>query len=270
MNKILKSKNFVTIVGVILMLVILTVGYKLRIDQQIKLVDVYYAKETIQPKTKITEAMVAKASVPVSFILGKYYQNYGDIIGKYSNYNTMIAQGSIFYIDLLVEEKNLPDSMFYNLTVGERLVSFPVTMKSTYGNSIMPNSLVDVYVKLITTKGEIVYGEFMDNVNVLAVKDASGNNVFESTDSTRTPAFIYFALPEAKYLLHSALNYVAEEYSTYDIEVVLVPESMQYQSEGGTEVSSSYLYDFVLSQIKTIDSQKNLYDEILNSITNKQ
>ena len=58
-------------------------------------------------------------------------------------------------------------------------------------------------------KGDIVYGEFFEKVKVLAVKDSSGENVFESTDSVKSPSYLYFSLPEDKYLLFSALNYLS-------------------------------------------------------------
>ena len=144
----------------------------------------------IGPKTLITEEMISKMSVPQSFIKGTYYKNYNDIVGKYSNYNTTIAEGSIFYSTLLVEEENLPDAMFYDVNEGERIVSFPVTTASTYGNSIMPSNKVDIYVKLMDGD-KVVYGQYFEKVEILAVKDASGNNVFESSEETRTPSFIY-------------------------------------------------------------------------------
>ena len=152
LNKFLKNKNTVTILGVLACLVILYAGYTMRITKKTALVDVYYANQTIQPKTKITEEMVSKTSVPEAFILGTYYKDYQQIIGKYSNYNTMIAEGSLFYTDLLVDEENLPDAIFYDVNEGERVVSFPVDTESTYGNSIMPSNKVDIYVKLLTDK----------------------------------------------------------------------------------------------------------------------
>ena len=212
--------------------------------------------------------MVSKTSVPASFILGTYYKNYNDIVGKYSNYNTMIASGSIFYTDLLVSEENLPDSMLYNINEGERLVSFKVNTESTYGNSIMPGNLVDVYVKLVNDNNKVVYGELLEKVEVLAVKDSSGKNVFETTEEIRVPSNIYFALPEAKYLLYSSLNYVEDYYSKYEIEIVLVPNTVKYQDTDpmATEVSSDYFYDFVTSKIATIDDQKDLYDALINEM----
>ncbi len=266
-NKFLKNKNTVTILGVLACLVILYAGYTMRINSKTALVDVYYAKETIQPKTLITDEMIAKTSVPQSFILGTYYQNYNDIVGKYSNYNTIIAAGSLFYSDLLVEEENLPDAMFYDVNEGERIVSFPVTTESTYGNSIMPSNKVDVYVKYMD-RDKVIYGEYFEKVEILAVKDASGANVFESTEESRTPGFVYFSLDEAKYLLFSSLQYIQEYYSALEIEIVLVPNTVEFKADEltATEVSSEDLYNFTLDKIKQIDDQKELYNELLNEM----
>ncbi len=264
LNKFLKNKNTVTILGVLICLVILYVGYTVRINSKTKLIDVYYAKETIQPKTLITEDMIAKTSVPAAFIKGTYYKNYDDIVGKYSNYNTMIAAGSIFYSDLLIDEANLPDAVLYDINEGERVVSFPVDMVTTYGNSMMPGNIIDVYVKLYDDNGKLVYGEFFENIEILGVKDANGKNVFENTQESRTPAYIYFSLPEAKYLLFSSLNYI----ETNSIEVVLVPNTVTFDAEdpNATEVTSEYLYDFVLDKLEKIDDQEDLYNELLNEI----
>lgn len=266
-KKFLQNKNTVTILGVLACLLILYVGYTMRINQKTALVDVYYANQTIQPKTLITEEMVSKMSVPQSFIKGTYYRNYNDIIGKYSNYNTAIAEGSLFYSDLLVEEENLPDAMFYDVNEGERIVSFPVSLESTYGNSIMPSNKVDVYVKLMDGD-KVVYGEFFEKIEVLAVKDANGNNVFETTEETRTPSYIYFSLEEAKYLLFSSLQYIKDYYGTYEIEIVLVPNTVEFKADEvtATEVTSDYLYDFTLKKIKQIDGQEELYNELVNEM----
>ena len=268
LNKFLKNKNTVTILGILVCVLVLYIGYNMRINQKTSLVTVYYAKETIQPKTQIKEEMVASTQVPTSFIKGAYYKNYNDIVGKYSNYNTMIAEGSLFYNDLLVDEASLPDAVFYDVNEGERVVSFPVNTVSTYGNSIMPSNIVDIYVKLIQDDGKIVYGQFYENIEVLAVKDSNGKNVFETTDESRNPAYLYFSLPEAKYLLFSSLNYI----ETNDIEVVLVPNTMEFDAEDptATEVTSDYLYDFVLKKIQQIDNQKDLYNQLVNEMEQQE
>lgn len=263
-SKFLKNKNTVTVLGVIICFIVLIIGYNVRINQKTELVKVYYANQTIQPKTKITDDMISSANVPTSFLVGSYYTNYNDIVGKYSNYNTVIASGSLFYNELLIEEENLPDSVFYNVPEGEVVVSFPVNTVSTYGNSIMPNNLINVYVKMIDDSGKIIYGRFIDNINVLAVKDSSGKNIFESTEEERTPAFIYFSLVEPKYLLFSSMNYI----ETNDIEVIIVPNTIKYTPEDKTavEVTSDYITNFIIDKIKMIDDQKDLYNELLNEM----
>ena len=263
-SKFLKNKNTVTVLGVIICFIVLIIGYNVRINQKTELVKVYYANQTIQPKTKITDDMISSANVPTSFLVGSYYTNYNDKVGKYSNYNTGIASGRLFYNELLIEEENLPDSVFYNVPEGEVVVSFPVNTVSTYGNSIMPNNLINVYVKMIDDSGKIIYGRFIDNINVLAVKDSSGKNVFESTEEERTPAFIYFSLVEPKYLLFSSMNYI----ETNDIEVIIVPNTIKYTPEDKTavEVTSDYITNFIIDKIKMIDDQKDLYNELLNEM----
>ncbi len=272
LNKFLKNKNTVTILGVLACIAILFVGYNMRINQKTALVTVFYANQTIQPKTLITEDMVARAQVPESFIKGTFFRAYEDIIGKYSNYNTMIAEGSLFYTDLLIEEENLPDAVLYDVNEGERIISFPVDIESTYGNSIMPGNIVDIYVKLINNN-KVVYGEMFENITVLAVKDSNGKNVFETTEEERSPAFVYFSLPEAKYLLFTALNYISTNLDeATNIEIAIVPNTVKYDSKEplATEVTSDYLYKYVLNRLEQIDNQKELYNELLNEMEQQE
>ena len=274
LNKFLKNKNTVTILGVLACIAILFVGYNMRINQKTALVTVYYANQTIQPKTLIKKEMVSRTQVPESFIKGTYYKNYNDIVGKYSNYNTMIAEGSLFYSDLLVKEENLPDAMLYDVNEGERIVSFPVTTASTYGNSVMPSNMVDIYVKLIND-GKVIYGEMFENIEILGVKDSSGKNVFENSEEERKPAFVYFSLPEAKYLLYSALSYISESKQIakdMEIEIVIVPNTVKYDGEEplATEVTSDYLYKYVLDRLEQIDDQKELYNALVNEMEQQE
>ena len=74
-KKVLGNKNTVTIIGVLLCIIVLYIGYNMRINQKTKLVKVYYAKETIQPKTQITEDMIGTTELPEAFLTGDYYKS---------------------------------------------------------------------------------------------------------------------------------------------------------------------------------------------------
>ena len=123
MKKLLGNKNTVTILGVLLCLVILAIGYNYRINSKVELVQVPYAVETIQPRTYIKDSMVGIMNVPKSFLVGNYYTQKQNIVGKYSNYNTIIAKGSLFYTDLVTSKEDLPDSAFQDVPEGYTVIS---------------------------------------------------------------------------------------------------------------------------------------------------
>ena len=147
MKKFLGNKNTVTILGVILCLVILYIGYNYQINRRVELVSIPYAKETIQPRTYIKDEMIGSMEVPKSFLKGSYYSKKENIVGKYSNYNTIIAKGSIFYADLVIDEKDLPDSAFKDVPEGYTVINYPVNIASTYANSMAPGSYINIYYK---------------------------------------------------------------------------------------------------------------------------
>ena len=73
------------------------------------------------------------------------------------------------------------------------------------------------------------YGKFLENVQVLAVKDSAGQAVFSNLDEQRTPAMIVFALPEEYYILLKKASYLS--FGWYDSELVPVPTNESLQDE---------------------------------------
>ena len=260
MKKFLGNKNTVTILGVILCLVILYLGYNYRINSAVKLVAVPYAKTTIQPRTYITKDMVGTMNVPESFLVGEYYTNVNNIVGKYSNYNTIIAKGSIFYTDLVVTEKELPDSAFSDVPEGYTVINYPVTIASTYANSMAPGSHINIYYKSLNDDGEIMFGKFISNVEVLDVKDSSGQHVFENSEETRTPAYMLFAVPEETHLLLRKALYLDE----YDVELILIPNTETLSEEDKVTVSSHDIEEFINSKtvLVSVDDLPQIEDKV--------
>ena len=261
LKKFVSNKNTVTILGVVLCIVILYFAYNMRINQKVSLTRVPYANQTIQPRTEITSAMVSYMNVPASFLVGSYYRSSDDIVGMYSNYNTIIASGSLFYTDLLVDGSKLPDSAFMSISDGYTAVSYKVDMDSTYANSMMPNDYINIYFKAKDDTGTIMFGKFISNVKVLDVKDSSGRHVFENSEEARTPAYMLFALPEDMHLLFRKAIYLED---SYDVELILVPNTQEITDKDAVSVSSEDIQNFINEKTKMVS-----VDEIKSSTQSK-
>jgi len=241
MKKFLGNKNTVTILGIILCLVILFIGYNARINAKVELVQVPYAKETIQPRTYITESMIGTMNVPKSFLVGNYYSNVNTIIGKYSNYNTIIAEGSLFYDDLVVTAEELPDSAFQDVPEGYTVIIYPVDIYTTYANSMAPGSIINIYYKSLNDSEEVMFGKFVSNIEILDVKDSSGRHVFENSEEERTPAYLLFAVPEETHLLLRKALYLED----YDVELLLIPNTATLDEDAKVTVTSKQIEEFI-------------------------
>ncbi len=261
MKKFVSNKNTVTILGVVLCIIVLYFGYNYRINQKTNLTRVPYANQTIQPRTKITADMISYMNVPASFLVGSYYRSGEEITGKFSQYNTMIAEGSLFYTDLLTDVSNLPSSAFIDVKDNETVVSYKVNMDITYANSMMPDDFINIYFKAKDDNGTIMFGKFISNIKILDVKDGEGRHVFENTTEARTPAYMLFALPEDMHLLFRKAIYLE---GSYDVELILVPNTQELKKEDTVYVSSQDIQNFINDKTKMVS-----VDEILSSTADK-
>lgn len=254
------NKNTVTIIGVLICILVLYVGYNYRIKQATTPIRVPYANQTIQPRTLITADMISYTEVLPSTLKGKYILNANLIINKYSNYNTIIPAGSMFYSDAVINERDLPDSAFGAIPQGYTVVSFPVTMASTYGNSMYPGNYINLYFKAINedTK-KLVFGKLISNIEILDVKDSSGNHVFENTSESRTPAYILFAVPEEQHVLIRKAMYLTR----ISAELIPVPNTATLTEEDTVVLDSQALAQFIIERTERYE-----LEDINNSNSN--
>ena len=215
----------------------------------VTLVRVPYANQTIQPKQLITTDMISYMEVPKAFLVGSYYSDANSIVGKYSNYNTIIAQGSLFYQPLLVDAKYLPDNALQNVPDGYTVINYPVNMSSTYANSMMPGEYINIYFKGINDEGKIMFGKFISNIEILSVKDSAGQHVFESTEEARVPAYMLFAVPEETHLLLRKALYLTD----YAVELILVPNTQTLTEEDAVMVNSEDIKTFIEDKTQLVD-----------------
>jgi hypothetical protein len=255
LKKFLQNKNTVTVLGVILAIVILYVAYNMRVKSAINPINVPYAIDQISPGTQITADMVGTRAVPPSMLDGDVIRNQGDVIDKYSNEDTLIPAGSLFYTRQVVEKEQLNANIILEYPKGYVLYNLAVDSTSTYGNSIYPGNYIDIYLKAVNKIDEesitkenraeadkIMLGKLLANIKVLAVKDSSGAPVFSNIDEQRTPAMVVFALPEEYYLLLKK----AEFMRTYDTTLIPVPTNESLKDEPGElQLSSDKLKEWI-------------------------
>ena len=268
LKRFFKNKNTVTILGVLAVILILFFGYRYQINKMVSPVkDIPISTKTIQPRTEITKDMIEYVDIaPVVLQKGNIIQSSSAIIGKYSNYNTVIPKGSFFYKDTVIDEAKLPDSAFVNLKKGEIPYNFPVDMDSTYGNSIFPENYIDIYMKANNEEGKLMVGKLIENVKVLAVKDSSGKHVFENTEEDRQPAYLIFGVKSEINILLRKASYMTE----YSVVLFPVPHGGNADiAVGETQVSTIYLKDFINSHTVVIDENSGEEDKGTEEDKNK-
>ena len=240
LKNLLANKNVVTILGAVLIVIVLYAFYMWRVNSAINPISVPYAKVEIGPRTKITNDMIGYLDIQPSSMKGNVLTNANtQIVGMYTNINSTIPEGSLFYEGLIVRFEELADSFLIDMpkdSDGNYMTAynFKVDTDSTYGNSIYPGNYVDIYFirKDANQNGKIMYGKLATNVKALAVKDASGNHVFENITEQREPSQIIIAVTEEM----SSLLRVAENIN--DSRLILVPTNASYRYESTDEITT--------------------------------
>lgn len=242
LKRFLQNKNTVTIIGVLLILVILFLGYRYQVNQAVTPISgIPVAVSTIQPRTKITADMIETIQVAPVVLSDNVLRMKSQVLNKYTSLNSVIPAGSMFYKNTVVD-KDVPDSAFVELKENEIPYNFPVTMGSTYGNSIYPGNYIDIYMKAYNENGELMVGKLIERVKVLAVKDQQGRNVFENTEESRTPTYLIFGLNSELNILLRKASYLSQ----FSVELFPVPEGAEKAAmDGITNVTSQSLKNFI-------------------------
>lgn len=251
-KRFFKNKNTVTILGVLAVLVILYIGYSRQITSSVSPTEIPVAAETIPARTQITAAMVSTITVPSISVTENVFTSANAVIGKYTNVNVIVPAGSMFYREAIVNNDDFRDTIFEDLEDDQIPYLFSVDMERTFGNSIYPNTKIDIYMKATDENGKVIVGKLIEDVKVLAVRDSDGNDVFENSADSRQPAYLVFALSDEIHILLRKAKYI----TTNNIDLFPVPHGGSYTSVGETKVSTEYLKDFINAKSIILEGQE--------------
>lgn len=253
------SRELVTILGVLAIVAILYFTYNYQLNKNLEIVSsVPTAKEKIKAGTRITEEHINYIEVPASTLRTvNALTSSQDIIGKYVNYDTIIPANSLFYSDALSSSDTAPNSIFKDLLEQNAAIMIDVDLAKTYGNSIMPGDIVDIYVDAqnVNKKGTVEYitGPLVTGAKVLAVLDSNGDNVFADHENRLYPSYFIFTLDsDIIKLIRKAQKLSASEYA---MTIYPVVDGKTYKGNSATQVNQSQIVDLI--ENATIDIKDN-------------
>ena len=241
-KKFFTNKTTVTILGVVVGVAVLFGFYTYRVNNAVNPTRVPVATRTIAATEEITSDDIRMEEIGSSFLTDNIITSTNDLVGKYINTGTSIPEGGMFYTSQIVEKEELPNSIFDEIPDGYTIYQLRVNNESTYANSIFPGDRIDLF--MTTTQDDLIYfGEFIRSIEVLAVRDANGENVFDVT-SGRTPAWLLFAVPTDMYRYLKVAEYIA------NVTITPVPRNRTYNTESGsTEITNEELLQMIKSHI---------------------
>jgi len=248
LQRFLKNKNVVTVLLVIVILVALYIGYNASIKSQTNPINIPVAAQTLPSEHQITSEDVKYTTVASSMVGDKVIRSSGLIIGKYTNINVTVPEGSVFYEDWIAEPEDIPGNWIEQLDykAGELGYYMDVDIASTLGNSVLPRTYIDIYLKATDENGTVMFGKLLKNVKVLVVHDSNGQNVFNSSAEVGYPSKIGFAVKQDMYILLKKAEYL-------NLEMVIAPRGYTVPTEDYVIVTSATLRDYIDAQTITVE-----------------
>ena len=248
LKKFFANKNVVTVLGVLLVLVILFFGYTSSIKKETNPISLPVAAKKINANTQITSEDVTYKQVANRMVGTNVIRSSNYVVGKYTNINVTIPEGSVFYNEWLVSAEEVPGNWIEQLDyeAGELGYYMDVNVENTLGNNVLPNTYIDIYMKALDENGTTMFGKLLKNIKVLVVHDGSGNDVFKDTTSIGNPSKIGFAVSQDLYVLLKKAEYL-------NVDLVIAPRGSTVPTENYVMVTSATLRDYIDAQTITVE-----------------
>ncbi len=233
MNK--KKITMVIAALVSLLLALSVLCFLILSTKKVEMVEVLVAKDTILPRSQITENNTRVVKVPLSLLQDNVLYKKEDILGKYTQVYALVPKDSLFYKDTLEKPENLSDYPSLLLKKDQVAYSLLSDVIKSSGNSLVVGQKVDLYVSL-TIKDQLPLTEcLIKAVRITAIKDRNGVDI-NTEGSAKIPYVITLAIDESlvKYLKAATklgtvelfpvnANYHQEEESLLQADSKLLP-----------------------------------------------
>ena len=226
------------IIVVILCLCVIgnVIAFRYYLAKTINLKTTYIAKHNIPPRTQIKTEDLTMIQIPEKYMQAYTWNEKADIIGKYTSIQGMIPKGSMFYKDMLYNEKEVRDLAITKLQEGMTIFTLETNVSSL--GSIEEGMYADIHVSISQKKEIPITGILIRHAEVISIKDHKGLSL-KDEQSTKVPYFIELGINQ------NDIDYLSLASSLGEIR--LFPSADSYKPDKSTLEEDSKVTEYLKS-----------------------
>jgi len=226
------------IIVVILCLCVIAnvIAFRYYLAKTINLKTTYIAKHNIPPRTQIKTEDLMMIQIPEKYMQAYTWNEKADIIGKYTSIQGMIPKGSMFYKDMLYNEKEVRDLAITKLQEGMTIFTLETNVSSL--GSIEEGMYADIHVSISQKKEIPITGILIRHAEVISIKDHKGLSL-KDEQSTKVPYFIELGINQTD------IDYLSLASSLGEIR--LFPSVDSYKPDKSTLEQDSKVTEYLKS-----------------------
>ena len=226
------------IIVVILCLCVIAnvIAFRYYLAKTINLKTTYIAKHNIPPRTQIKTEDLTMIQIPEKYMQAYTWNEKADIIGKYTSIQGMIPKGSMFYKDMLYNEKEVRDLAITKLQEGMTIFTLETNVSSL--GSVEEGMYADIHVSISQKKEIPITGILIRHAEVISIKDHKGLSL-KDEQSTKVPYFIELGINQTD------IDYLSLASSLGEIR--LFPSVDSYKPDKSTLEQDSKVTEYINS-----------------------
>ena len=212
------------------------VAFRYYLAKTINLKTTYIAKHNIPPRTQIKTEDLTMIQIPEKYMQAYTWNEKADIIGKYTSVQGMIPKGSMFYKDMLYNEKEVRDLAITKLQKGMTIFTLETNVSAI--GSIEEGMYADIHVSISQKKEIPITGILIRHAEVISIKDHKGLSL-KDEQSTKVPYFVELGINQ------SDIDYLSLASSLGEIR--LFPSQDSYKPDNSTLEQDSKVTEYLKS-----------------------